>query len=313
MNDKIFNKIYQSFDNERTYKFSQLDPFDTIKSWISTGSPSLDYFLNTHGYPTGIIEIRGKSQTGKTTFTLMAIKMAQKQYGVNGVFINLLSTENRDNTPYAKNIGIDTSKILIHKVKTIEQAFNKFHQTIMNAEKAVYEFCRDKVKKRMKVTSKDFDNEVAKEVAKIGKLNFLFMLDSFGNVSSFQEFKKAREKAEADEEGGMAAISSGARANHVGFRGIGPLFDMHNITFLIVNRSYDRVDGTKGKKSYGGSAIEFYPCIRWDLTRRQYLKASQEEYGIITTLENLKSDFGNVRKKIEVPILYGYGFVLSKR
>ena len=100
MSKSIIDKIVQKFNSEDVIKFSDKDGFKDIKSWAHTGSPTLDYNLRTFGLPTGIIEIAGKSRSGKTTLGLMAMKYFLQENPDDGIAV-ILSSENRDNKDYA--------------------------------------------------------------------------------------------------------------------------------------------------------------------------------------------------------------------
>ena len=65
MKNNIIDAIVKKFNNEDVIKFADKDGFKEVKSWAHTGSPTLDFNLNTFGLPTGIIEIAGKSRSGK--------------------------------------------------------------------------------------------------------------------------------------------------------------------------------------------------------------------------------------------------------
>lgn len=85
---------------------------------ISTGSLSLDIALGG-GVPKGrIIEIYGPESSGKTTLTYHVIAEAQKGGGM-AAFID---AEHAMDPEYAKNIGVDTDKLLVSQPDTGEQA-----------------------------------------------------------------------------------------------------------------------------------------------------------------------------------------------
>ena len=78
----------------------------------STGSPELDWNLRTFGLPTGIIEIAGRSRSGKTTEGLEAMKYFLAENPDTGLAC-ILSSENRDNKDYAIQLGVDISRVAI--------------------------------------------------------------------------------------------------------------------------------------------------------------------------------------------------------
>ncbi|MDC0740882.1 recombinase RecA [Polyangium mundeleinium] len=86
---------------------------------LRTGSLALDQALGIGGYPQGrIVEIFGPESSGKTTLTLHALHEAQKQGGV-AAFID---AEHAFDPGYARNIGVDTDRLLISQPDNGEQA-----------------------------------------------------------------------------------------------------------------------------------------------------------------------------------------------
>lgn len=296
----ITDKLIEKFDNTKVFKFESLNPFSEESSWIPTFSPSLDLRLKTLGLPSGIIEVRGDSQAGKTTFDLMAIRGCLEWFGDRAVVV-ILSSERRDNKPYAEMLGIDTSRVLIIRTKTVEDVFTKTKQTV------------DMVKKMIETG----------EIKMEGKPKFFFSWDSLGNTVSRQE-KDAMEtrakvmevKTKEDEknETKSAAMASAARAISLGFRSLIALSDEIDLTFLFINRSYENIDGGYGKTSAGGTAVTYYPCMRIELSRKEGIKFTQdgEEMGQITLVNAFKTDFSRPKQKFPIEIGYGYGFVLTE-
>lgn len=86
---------------------------------VSSGSLALDIALGIGGYPKGrIIEIYGPESSGKTTFALHAIAEAQKAGG-RAAFID---AEHALDPVYAKNLGVNTTELLLAQPDTGEQA-----------------------------------------------------------------------------------------------------------------------------------------------------------------------------------------------
>jgi len=137
--ENIIDKLVKRFNSEDVIKFSGKDGFMEMKSWCHTGSPSLDYNLRTFGLPTGIIEIAGKSRSGKTTMGLMAMKWFLKENPEDGVAV-ILSSETRDNKDYALQLGIPVERILIIKIKYGEAMFMQVKKVIMDAEDIMSEY-----------------------------------------------------------------------------------------------------------------------------------------------------------------------------
>jgi recombination protein RecA len=92
--------------------------FDDI-STIPTGAIGLDAVLGSGGYPRGrVVEVYGPESSGKTTLTLHAIAQAQKQDGICA----FIDAEHALDVQYARNLGVDTSDLLIAQPDCGEQA-----------------------------------------------------------------------------------------------------------------------------------------------------------------------------------------------
>lgn len=303
----LISKIKESFPNGKTFTFQDLDPFGEESRWISTGIPCIDYGLKTFGLPLGIVEVRGESQSGKTTLSLHIMKECIRQYKDNAVVV-ILSSEKRDNKIYAKKIGLNLDQVLIHRVGNIEDCFNKMRQTIKAAENALSEEIKAELKDK-KVPMSEFEERYKQMKKESARLRYLFVWDSLGNTVSAQEAQKMDERAEKDGDG-HAAMGSAARAINLGFRSTNALTDDYDITLLVINRGYDKMDNT-GKESYGGKGVKFFPTMRIEMSRKSGIKQGEVEIGQLTQIHIIKSDYGGIREKFDVEMIYGYGFVLS--
>lgn len=86
---------------------------------IPTGCLALDIALGIGGLPRGrIIEIYGPESSGKTTLSLHVIAEAQKAGGT----VAFIDAEHALDPLYARNLGIDLSKLYISQPDTGEQA-----------------------------------------------------------------------------------------------------------------------------------------------------------------------------------------------
>jgi len=86
---------------------------------IPTGSLSLDMALGVGGIPKGrVIEVYGPESSGKTTLTYHVIAESQKNNGICA----FIDAEHAMDPEYARNIGVDTEKLLISQPDTGEQA-----------------------------------------------------------------------------------------------------------------------------------------------------------------------------------------------
>lgn len=86
---------------------------------IPTGSLSLDNALGVGGIPQGrVVEVFGPEASGKTTLMLHMIANAQKLGGVAG----FIDAEHALDLNYAKALGVDLGRLMIHQPDHGEQA-----------------------------------------------------------------------------------------------------------------------------------------------------------------------------------------------
>lgn len=292
----IIDDIVKKFNNEDVIKFSEKDGFKEIKSWAHTGSPTLDFNLHTYGLPTGIIEIAGKSRSGKTTLGLMAMKDFLKQNPKDGIAV-ILSSENRDNKDYALQLGIDVSRIIIVKIRYVEKMFMM-------------------VKKLL-----DDVDELFKE-KKMGKPKYFFLWDSIGATLSKSELDTMEENTETlskkmekgDDINNMKHEKIGAFAKSAKMFAKFLLGECYSRTihFVMLNHQYDTMGnmGVATRKSTGGEWVELLPSVRLSMKLKGHEKIDDEEVAQITEVKVVKNDFGS-RKKTDIRILLGYGVILS--
>lgn len=296
MKNNIIDAIVKKFNNEDVIKFADKDGFKEVKSWAHTGSPTLDFNLNTFGLPTGIIEIAGKSRSGKTTLGLMAMKSFLKENPDNGVAI-ILSSENRDNKDYALKLGIDVSRIIIIKIRYVEKMFMM-------------------VKKLLDDTDQLFKEN------NLGKPKYFFMWDSIGATLSKSELDTMEENTEVlskkfdrgDDINDLKHEKVGAFAKSAKMFAKFLLGECYSrvIHFVMLNHQYDTIGGLgiSVRKSTGGEWVELMPTIRLSMKLIGHERIDNEEVAQITEVKVVKNDFGS-RKKTDIRILLGYGIILS--
>lgn len=289
----IIDKLVDRFDHEDVIRFSDKDNFRDVESWAFTGSPDLECNLGVLGLPTGMIEIGGVSRSGKTTLGLMGMKHFLKS-NPNGVAI-ILSSENRDNKEYAIKMGIDPGKVMILKIRFVEDMFMK-------------------VKKIITDTKDIFKEE------EWGKPVFYFMWDSIGATLSKAELdtmeentksmEKAMEKGKDLEKMKHAQMGAFAKQAKMFAKFITAEMYDTSIHFIMLNHVYDRMSGMGGKKSGGGTWVEFFPCLRLLMKVIGHEKIDEVEVAQYSEVKVVKNDFGS-RKKTVIMILLGKGIILS--
>lgn len=297
MSKSIIDRIVQKFNSEDVIKFSDKDGFKDIKSWAHTGSPTLDYNLRTFGLPTGIIEIAGKSRSGKTTLGLMAMKYFLQENPDDGIAV-ILSSENRDNKDYALQLGLPVSRIIIVKVKYVEAMFMQVKKLIMDA---------DEVMKEMKMRPK-----------------FFFLWDSLGATLSKSELDTMEENTKRMEK----ELQRGTEVEDIELKNekmmafakeakkfaksIMSEMYTHVMHFVMLNHQYEQSTmGVTTRKSTGGEWVELLPCLRLSMKLKNHEKIDDVEVSQITEVKVVKNDFGS-RKKTDIRILLGYGIILSQ-
>lgn len=293
----IIDKIVDKFNSEDVIKFSDKDGFKDIKSWAHTGSPTLDYNLRTFGLPTGIIEIAGKSRSGKTTLGLMAMKYFLKENPEDGIAV-ILSSENRDNKDYALQLGLPVQRIIIIKVKYVEAMFMQVKKLVMDADEVLKEekmkpkffFLWDSLGATLSKSELDTMEENTKRMEK--------ELQKGENVEDI-ELKNEKMMAFAKEAKKFAKSIMSEMYTHV----------MH---FVMLNHQYEQSNmGVTTRKSTGGEWVELMPTIRLSMKLIKHEKIDDVEVAQITEVKVVKNDFGS-RKKTEIRILLGYGIILSQ-
>lgn len=97
---------------------------------ISTGSISLDAALGVGGIPRGrVTEIYGPESSGKTTLALHCIAEAQK----TGDLAAFVDAEHALDPIYAKNLGVDTTNLLVSQPDNGEQALEIVETLVRSA------------------------------------------------------------------------------------------------------------------------------------------------------------------------------------
>ena len=116
--EKAIKKIEESFGKGTIMILGDETSIQRVEV-IPTGSISLDIATGVGGYPRGrIVEIYGPESSGKTTLALHAIAEAQRLGGI-AAFVD---TEHALDPYYAKNLGVNTSDLLISQPDYGEQA-----------------------------------------------------------------------------------------------------------------------------------------------------------------------------------------------
>ena len=88
---------------------------------IPTGCFAIDKLLGCGGLPRGrVIEVFGEPSCGKSTLCLFFAAQVQKTGGI----VVYIDAENAYDASYAKNIGVETDKLMVSQPSTLEEAFD---------------------------------------------------------------------------------------------------------------------------------------------------------------------------------------------
>jgi recombination protein RecA len=133
---KILKTLKDSFNKDKgdddyvAWNLSVDENPTSVKEFISTGSTLLDYIVSNRrngGIPVGkITEIQGEEASGKSLIAAHIIANVQAKGGV-AVYID---TENAMNPEFAKQVGVDLSKVLYLQPGTIEACFEAIEKCI---------------------------------------------------------------------------------------------------------------------------------------------------------------------------------------
>lgn len=293
----VLSKLTARFNSDDVITFKKKDGFAEVKSWAHTGSPELNWNLRTYGLPTGIIEIAGRSRSGKTTEGLEAMKYFLDENPETGLAC-ILSSENRDNKDYAIQLGVDISRVAIVKIHYVEQMFVRVSKFVKDAHAL-------------------FEEAGIKE-----KPKFFFLWDSLGATLSKAEYDALRanvenmdkaaakgEELEKLQEPKMMAFAKSAKMFAKGLVG---LCYTNVIHFVILNHQYEQnVMGATSRKSTGGEWVELLPTMRLQMRVTEMKKIDDVEVAQISEVKVIKNDFGS-RQKTYIRILLGYGIILSE-
>lgn len=113
-------QIERQFGKGSIIRMGDDNPQLSVES-IPTGSLTLDLALGIGGVPRGrVVEIYGNESSGKTTLAKHIVAEAQKMGGM-AAFID---AEHALDIRYARALGVDMDKLLIHQPDTGEQALD---------------------------------------------------------------------------------------------------------------------------------------------------------------------------------------------
>lgn len=130
--EEAIKKLEKDFGSGSVMRLDEAAQLDV--DVIPSGSIGLDDALGIGGYPRGrIVEIYGPESSGKTTLAIHAIAEAQKL----GEMCAIVDAENAFDRTYAKNLGVDLSKLYISQPSCGEEGLEVAQTLISTGSMAV--------------------------------------------------------------------------------------------------------------------------------------------------------------------------------
>lgn len=263
-----------------------LSEFGMTHEAFPTGNLVLDSITGIGGFPRGrITELRGASQSGKTTSAIMAAANHQRRVrdGKDSGAILYLDFENALDESYAQALGLDTEDketFLVMQPDFIEQGANAF-RALLNEGLVAY--------------------------------------------CIFDSVAAAISEAELEKETGAAVVADRAKILHQFFRQVTSPLKKHRAGLILINHEMTEIPkntfaasfGPK-KKSPGGTSIEFYASMRISFEQVKMVRTNEVNPFSKTELsQNTATDikatvFKNKQARPQqfgfMRIFYGMGF-----
>lgn len=296
----LTDRLIKAVGNADMQKLSERNYFkDENRIWAHTGCPELEWNIGGLGFPIGITEVAGASKSGKTTLALTGLKNFQAKH--KDGFCIILSSEERENDEYARRIGVDTENVVVIRSRFVEDLFYKFQHNL------------------------DAIEEIWREDKRTGKPPVYVMWDSVGGTNSRAElatFKVNADISKKNSEKGTntefkhAKMADFAKAAKMSMKAVLAQLYEKDIIFVAINHLMDDLSSpVGGKKSTGGSWLEFLPTLRLKMERvsweRLEIDGLNEDVAQVTRVKVEKNDFGS-RRQTDIEILLGYGIIISK-
>lgn len=122
---KAFNKEFG--DNTMQLFETNEGHIDSVKDYVKTGVPLIDYILGGKGFPVSrVSEIYGEPSSGKTAIAMHILKQTIDRGG-HALMLDAEATFSFD---MAQKIGLDRTKLAYSKPKTLEEIWRMVEETI---------------------------------------------------------------------------------------------------------------------------------------------------------------------------------------
>lgn len=233
----------------------------------STGSYAMDELLGG-GIPKGrIIELFGEPSQGKSSISLFLAAQIQKKGGT----VAYIDAENTYDVNYAEKLGVDTSKLIISQIETLEQAF-----------------------------------DVIKSLTETNEID-LIIVDSVAGLVPKSEIEEDSSEMLKDTYAVQARLLSKALRIITG----PIARSKSSVIFINQTRSkVGQFYGAK-ETSVGGKALKFYSSIRLSVSTVEKIKASNEDIiGSVLKITAVKNKCAFPFKSGTINLYFGKGIDL---
>lgn len=256
------------------------DSNSRIEHWCSTRNMVIDKVLSGgNADPCPLIpfgrqtEIAGLNGTGKTTLCAQIIAEAQKK----NIMVVVSDTEDRIETGYWHQLGVDTSKILSARGSSLEDVFRKQIKFI--------KILREKAPERLVLMLWD-------SIASVGS-----------NVLATSEDPMSEKSMMAD-----------PRILGQGMKSINQLISESNIGYIYTNHLYHKPAAFGDPyETWGGEKIKFFATVRLRLTHVGQIKEKDDNgndqvIGSKIRISAKKNSMAPMRLTLDAALLGGKGF-----
>ena len=272
---EALSKVAPDGDILETSKLGKID------EWLNTGSFILNAALSGSlfgGLPNRrSLVLAGEEGTGKTYIALSICREAIKK-GYNVIYFDSEGSIDKD---FVARLGVDTSKVMLQPVNSIEQ-FNHIAAQLTSS----YE-------------------EMDKKGEELPKV--LVVLDSLGNLSSEKEITDSKDGSDKRDMTKQQAIRKLFRVN-------GMQFAKYGIPFIINNHVYDAIGSYFPQKVVsGGGGVKYNASIIFELSKKKLQDKEGEDdakkknidavrVGVTITIKPIKQRFARpIKVHLHIP------------
>jgi len=253
-----------------------INPIAKIDEWISTGSYILNAALSGSifgGMPNRrSLGLAGEEGAGKTFIALSIIRNAINKHGYQAIYMD---SEGAIDETFVKRLGVDTSKVRLQPVNTIEEVNYIASQIVQQ-----------------------FENN---DKAGLTNPKIIIALDSLGNLTSQKETTDSTEGNDKRDMTKQQAIRKLFRVNGMKFAKFG-------IPFIVNAHVYEKIGSyIPGKEVSGGGGLKYNVSIMLMLSKKRMEDKESEEHvkshGIDATRIGITIKVTPIKQRFAKPII----------